>query len=297
MLKGFAFDPRDLRGIGIQVQKLEKADGSSALMIEGQTRLGFEKKPKEDKESPKKKEREREPLFSSGEAEKSGVKLTVQAPSSQSESPSQSKKNSQESDKTAEVEEIPHDPNQPTQPPQPGEASNLFLPSFSQIDRAAFEALPTRLRGEIHQEYSRRSASPALSAISDTRPRSLSPPRRLMTDKGTPLSRIAQALAPRTKDGSARSGAVSGLGKGETGMDGLKRGNIFERCAGQTSERGTKVVVSRVELEKLGLHPRVFYELPKEVQLEQLASARFEKLFGGGKMGVETPKGKKSGKK
>lgn len=81
-------------------------------------------------------------------------------------------------------------------------------------------------------------------------------------------------------------------------MDGLKRGNIFERCAGQTKERGTRVVVSRTELEKLGLDPRVFYELPKEVQLEQLASARFDKSFRGEKgKGKEVAKGKKVGKK
>ena len=64
-------------------------------------------------------------------------------------------------------------------------------------------------------------------------------------------------------------------------MDGLKRGTIFERCAGQSDERGTRVVVSRKELERLGMNARVFYELPKEVQLEQLANRRFEKSFGG----------------
>lgn len=275
ILKAFAFDPRDLRGIGIQIQKLEMVDKTDSHC--GQTKLGFEKRPKEAKEMPKKKERKTEPLLSSGEIEKSGVKLTVQPPSSQSDAHSKATKSSQGSD-DLDVQEFIPDPNQRTQLPKAGEASNLFLPSFSQVDRSAFEALPTQMRTEIHQEYSRRSASPALSAFSETRPPSLSPPKRLKTDKGIPLSRIAQALAPRTKDGSARSGAI--LGKGETGMDGLKRGNLFERCVGQTKERGSRVVVSRAELEKLGLDTRVFYELPKEVQLEQLASARFEKSFG-----------------
>ena len=64
-----------------------------------------------------------------------------------------------------------------------------------------------------------------------------------------------------------------------------------QRARSMTKERGTKVVVSRVELGRLGLDPRVFYELPREVQLEQFASARFEKSFGG----VQGKRKKKAG--
>jgi DNA repair protein REV1 len=295
-LKGFNFDPRDLRGIGIQIQKLEKPNGLAGGSADpAQTKLNFGKRSKE--ENPKVRKVD-------VDVEGSGITMTVQLPSSQSQSQtnsnshppssqSQPKANTEIQESTdissVNADTNPHPLPNPhsTQAPSPGTASNLHLPSFSQVDREAFEALPTQLRSEIKQEYSRRSASPALSALADTRPPSLSPQKKRTTDKGTPLSRIAQALAPRTKDGGARSTAILGGGANgrtggddETGMEGLQRGNLFERCAGQRELRGSKVVVTRAELERLGIDARVFYELPKEMQMEQLASARFEKSFG-----------------
>ena len=37
------------------------------------------------------------------------------------------------------------------------------LPSFSQVDMSVLEALPRELRGELENEYKRRSASPFVS--------------------------------------------------------------------------------------------------------------------------------------
>ncbi|EJD01689.1 DNA/RNA polymerase [Fomitiporia mediterranea MF3/22] len=243
LLKGFAFDPRDLRGVGIQIQKLEKASESNSHSGElGQAKLSFKKVSKEPKEKKEEKEEKIPPVV-----------LTVQPPSSQSADDD-------------EVQEIKPS----TPPPADGVASNLALPSFSQVDRSSFEALPDSLKKEIKTEYSRRSASPALSAISDDRTPSLSPPKKRTTNKGTPLSRITQALAPRSRDGSARSGASAGI----------QKQNIFERCGEQKETRGSRVVVTRAELVKLGIDPKVFYELPSDVQMEQLASARFARSFG-----------------
>ncbi|KAI5117254.1 hypothetical protein M0805_006417 [Coniferiporia weirii] len=230
LLKSLAFDARDLRGIGIQIQKLEKASESTERTRElAQAKLAFRKLPKEEKE-------------------RSDISLSVQPPSS------------------------PED-NVHTGPPSAAGAtttvSNLALPSFSQVDRTAFEALPTGLRDEITAEYSRRSASPALSAFSETA-RSLSPPPRRTTDRGTPLRRITQALAPRVRSGDALSAAAGSA----------QKHNIFERCQVQGGSRGTKVEVTRVELARLGIDPRVFAELPQEMQLEQLTSARFTRSFG-----------------
>ncbi|KAH8114089.1 DNA/RNA polymerase [Phellopilus nigrolimitatus] len=227
LLKSVAFDPRELRGIGIQIQKLEKATQSSEL---GQLKLDF--KPK--KVAKEAKEAKGRP----------DIALTVQPASS---------------------------PDFDSGPTQPTQASNLALPSFSQVDRKSFESLPVNLRHEITKEYSRRSASPALSGIGDSAP-SLSPPKRKTTDKGTPLGRITQALAPRNRTGSGLSSASAAA---------VQKHNIFERCQVQKETRGTKVEVTRAELARLGIDARVFAELPAELQLEQLASVRFARSFKG----------------
>lgn len=255
LLKSLGFEPCDLRGIGIQIQKLEKASSTATRQSrQGQSKLPFNiiSKKKEASEDDANKGENNGELI-----------LTVQPPSSQGED---------------EIEIIVPGSTPPTakseEEEKEGMASNLFLPSFSQVDRSAFESLPTQIRKEITTEYARRSASPAFSAISDDRTSpSLSPPKRKTTDKGTPLSRIVQALAPRSRDGEARSAASRNIVKM----------NIFERCEKQKERRGTRVEVTRAELAKLGLDARVFYELPTELQLEQLANARFERSFGKGK--------------
>lgn len=230
LLKSFAFDPKELRGIGIQVQKLEKASDIRSDGL-GQSKLGFQKLKKSS--SPSKASTSK-----AVEGDEEAPHIVVHQPSSQDDD---------------EIQEIP-----PPESDNPASASNLFLPSFSQVDRTAFEALPSDIRVEIKQEYHRRSASPALSAISDGAS-SLSPSKIRTTSKGTPLSRITQALAPRSR----------------SSLSNLKH-NIFEKCQG----RKPQVEVTREELRRLGIDPLVFMELPKELQLEQLASARFTKSFG-----------------
>lgn len=230
LLKSFAFDPKELRGIGIQVQKLEKASDIRSDGL-GQSKLGFQKLKKSS--SPSKASTSK-----AVEGDEEAPHIVVHQPSSQDDD---------------EIQEIP-----PPESDNPASASNLFLPSFSQVDRTTFEALPSDIRDEIKQEYHRRSASPALSAISDGAS-SLSPSKIRTTSKGTPLSRITQALAPRSR----------------SSLSNLKH-NIFEKCQG----RKPQVEVTREELRRLGIDPLVFMELPKELQLEQLASARFTKSFG-----------------
>lgn len=230
LLKSFAFDPKELRGIGIQVQKLEKASDIRSDGL-GQSKLGFQKLKKSS--SPSKASTSK-----AVEGDEEAPHIVVHQPSSQDDD---------------EIQEIP-----PPESDNPASASNLFLPSFSQVDRTTFEALPSDIRDEIKQEYHRRSASPALSAISDGAS-SLSPSKIRTTSKGTPLSRITQALAPRSR--SSLSNA---------------KHNIFEKCQG----RKPQVEVTREELRRLGIDPLVFMELPKDLQLEQLASARFTKSFG-----------------
>lgn len=281
-MKSFTFDPKELRGIGIQIQKLEKAltsaqDGSREL---AQSKLVF----KTMKESVCSSQESSQPLKKPTTPE---VDISIVPPSS-------SPKNN-DNDDDEEIIEIAAPPSpKHTQPPKKGEASTLALPSFSQVDNTVFSALPTQMREEIKGEYSRRSASPARTALGEHMDaRSLSPPRRgngggggVRTNKGTPLSRITQALAPRTRTGDARSSASAAAARSAAAQadpeGGGGGGNIFERCERQKERRGTKVEVTRVELRRLGIDIEVFLELPVELQLEQLASARFGRSFGGG---------------
>ena len=167
-------------------------------------------------------------------------------------------------------------------------SERLDLPSLTQIDPSALEALPADIRAEIRNEYNRRSASPALSILS-TEDGSIidgHSEKIRTTDKGTPLRRITQALAPRNA-----AGQLPGV-----------YGNIFERCKARAKARsvsiengpssaeesspikvGIKVKVTGEELKKLGIDPFVFAELPTDLQLEQLSSARFAHSFGKGK--------------
>lgn len=283
-MKSFAFDPKELRGIGIQIQKLEKAltsaqDGSREL---AQSKLVFKTIKESGSSSQESSQPSKKPITPE-------VDISIVPPSS---SP---KNNDNNDDGDEEIIEIAAPPSpKHTQPPKKGEASTLALPSFSQVDNAVFGALPTQMREEIKSEYSRRSASPARTALGEHMDaRSLSPSRRgigggggVRTNKGTPLSRITQALAPRTRTGDARSSASAAVvrsaaaqadSEGEGGG-----GNIFERCERQKERRGTKVEVTRAELRRLGIDIEVFLELPVELQLEQLASARFGRSFGGG---------------
>ncbi|KAH8100333.1 DNA repair protein [Cristinia sonorae] len=236
LLKGFGFDPKELRGIGIQVQKLEKASGH-AEVEQGQAVLPF--KPVESAKEKAGVGQNDKPLNAVVPP-----KINVLPPSS------------------PDVQELP--------PPAHAQTSKTShdLPAFSQIDRSVFDALPEDIRKELEAEYKRRSITPdPLPAIPAKRVRfaSLAPadvfPKVKITVKGTNVKRITQQLAPRGR--SSISPQKTALFK--------KRDIPF------------KVNVSEEELRKLGLDPDVFAMLPRNIQREQVAAARFQKS---GKIGV-----------
>ena len=224
LLKSFSIDPGELRGIGIQILKLEKANDDTKES--SQLKLDFEPKLK---------------LTESDKNDKIANTIYLRNPSTMTtQIPVSSDVELRESAMGSQQISI----------------SVLDLPSFSQVDRSAFEALPQELKEEIKLEFHRRSASPALSSTNDTSP---SPTKRKTTNKGTPLSRITQALAPRSRSSLSST-----------------KHNIFER-----SQKGpASVQVTIEELKGLGFDPHVFAELPVELQMEQLANARFSKSFG-----------------
>jgi DNA repair protein REV1 len=169
MLKSFNFDPKDLRGIGIQIQKLEP---SLAPVNPGQAQLPFK-----SMESPSKTMEGTGHDPDPRSHPEDDVQVVVHPPSLPSEA----------------VDET--DGDLVTGPPRSSDI--LDLPSFSQIDKDVLNALPGDLRQELEAEYKRRSISPFPTKIPVPPPIK---PRSRFTVKGTTnLKRITQQLAPSNR--------------------------------------------------------------------------------------------------
>ncbi|TCD63972.1 deoxycytidyl transferase [Steccherinum ochraceum] len=229
LLKSLNFDPKELRGIGVQVQKLEKASDVAKA------------KPVTDHSE-----------YAAHPIEPPGI--NVEPPSS----PDRDQISGRQF-------------REPSKARASGSAHDL--PSFSQVDMSVYvyESLPEDIRQELEGEYKRRSVTPAFPPEIESpskRVRFASPqkptnvfPKLKISVKGTNVKRITQQLAPRNR--ASISPKKSTLFK--------KRNVLF------------KVNISETELKKLNLDPEVFAMLPKDIQREQLAAARFKKS---GKIGV-----------
>ncbi|KAI0927848.1 hypothetical protein AcW2_004036 [Taiwanofungus camphoratus] len=175
LLKSFNFDPKELRGVAIQIQKLERSSALSGNDT-GQAVLPFKPTGAKFKTADL---TETLPLsdYANGK-DAIGPNIVIQPPS-------------QDDD---EVELI--------RPPSPKvHAGSLDLPSFSQVDMSIFEALPDDVRRELEVEYNRRSVTPdTVSNAPRSRSTSLAiEPNHKITVKGTNVKRITQQLAPRSR--------------------------------------------------------------------------------------------------
>ncbi|CCM04532.1 uncharacterized protein FIBRA_06713 [Fibroporia radiculosa] len=171
LLKSFHFDPKELRGISIQIQKLEKNSEVSATES-GQAVLPF--KPKS---VPDTKDAPIDPVPVQDRRREPGIVV---------EPPSQ------------ELDAIQLAPS----PDRPVAQAVLDLPSFSQVDMSVFQALPDDVRKELETEYHRRSITPGLQTDRVSRSRSPSvavDPKFKITVKGANVKRITQQLAPRSR--------------------------------------------------------------------------------------------------
>ncbi|EGN96299.1 hypothetical protein SERLA73DRAFT_59278 [Serpula lacrymans var. lacrymans S7.3] len=231
LLESFDFDPKELRGIGIQIQKLEMSSNSGSTEP-GQAKLPFKPVP----ESPSK----------------------VQASSSRRDSinnpippvivnpPSQDKKL---------LDGLPKKAAKPFVPD---------LPSFSQVDKGVFDALPEDVRKELEVEYKRRSHSPMPAQTSSVFPirskssEPISDYNNRITVKGTNVKRITQQLAPRNRASLSP-----------------RKNMLFTKRDGPSA-----LQVSEAELEKLEIDPEVFFVLPIDMQREQLLMARHSRARG-----------------
>ncbi|KAI5987483.1 hypothetical protein EDD15DRAFT_2173399 [Pisolithus albus] len=222
LLKSFNFDPRELRGVGIQIQKLEK---TGTAENSAQARLPFQ--PALRPKTPDKAE----PVQVTG----GPPQIVVQPPSQ---------------------EEILQ---QNGVSPGGEEASAHDIPSFSQVDKEVFDALPEDIRKELENEYKRRSKSPVLN-VPPPVPAERHP-RIVVKGAGTNVKRITKQLAPRTKT------TIS-----------PRKSTLFARRV--TRVGPSSVRVSEAELQELGIDPEVFAALPVDVQREQLITARHLKNGG-----------------
>ena len=226
LLKSFNFDPKDLRGIGIQIQKLENSSSSGTLGA-SQAQLPFKRL-----ESPTKSTSPTHSDLSN----KDTLQIVVQPPSDDM------------------AEDLAPVDDQPVAGPSRTQGQDL--PSFSQVDKEVFDALPDDVRMELEAEYRRRSHSPA--PISLGNPTRRSDPKGLfpkITVKGTNVKRITQQLAPKTRS------VIS-----------PKKHNIFRRSG---------ISITDDELRELDIDPEVFALLPEDMHREQLAIARQAKKPGG----------------
>ncbi|KAI0062098.1 DNA repair protein [Artomyces pyxidatus] len=171
LLKSFEIPPHELRGLGIQIQKLEDATAPAAEP--GQARLPFKRIP-----SPSKAE------ASSRKTVAQTTSVAPQVPKIvlQTASPG---RDTDVVDVHKSVTPAPH----------------LDLPSFSQVDMSVFDALPEDVRKELEAEYKRRSASPAVQIAPPRPPPPVLPiPRiRVKGVKKVNFERITRQLAPRSK--------------------------------------------------------------------------------------------------
>ncbi|KAI0781503.1 DNA repair protein [Trametes elegans] len=165
LLKSFNFDPRELRGIGIQIQKLEKASGVQQVEL-GQAVLPF-------KRVEAFQDRRKEVGVKVQPAKASGPLGTIVPPSQED----------------YEVQVV-------DKPAADSSKVDVDLPSFSQVDMSVFEALPDDLRKELEAEYKRRSGTPGPAPKGAMPP----PPEPEKKSVGGPnLKRITRQLAPRNR--------------------------------------------------------------------------------------------------
>ncbi|KAG0706469.1 hypothetical protein DFH29DRAFT_798311 [Suillus ampliporus] len=212
LLNSWGFDPKELRGVGIQIQKLDMPSASDAT-DSGQVKLPFyvQSSPTD---------------VQSDAGQDLGVPMIFPEPPSQ--------------------DDLLQNDNEagPSRP-----FPTVDLPSFSQVDKDVFDALPDDVRKELEVEYQRRSRSPtpAEQPSHDVRPK--------ITVKGVNVKRITQQLAPKNRT------SVS-----------PRKNMLFTKRDGPSYMR-----VSDAELRKLDIDPDVFSVLPVDLQREQLIMARHAK--------------------
>ena len=285
MLRSLNFDPKELRGIGIQIQKLEGAAAKPAAQVAGQTLIQFKSNDEASKDdfASSRKEEKRPITCWPVPLQSSPIVIYSDEPPAEIHLPPPPI----EISIRAEAAETSVEHNSITLVKRT-ESLHLDLPSFSQVDMSVLEALPEDVRRELEAEYSRRSAPPpavAQTAATSTTvvttnavagpSRLPAPAKRVAWGDRVPKNskRIAQQLAPK------RGGAV------------VPRKDPWEALTRWLEKpkkfKGTRSGPSHVvydaspnELRLLGIDPEVFNLLPREIRREQLSGAKIARETG-----------------
>ena len=169
LLKSFNFDPKELRGISIQIQKLEKTPGPQDAEL-GQALLPF-----------KRVDTVKPPRTEGASTSPNELPRIAVQPASQDD----------------DIQII--DPPAKSASPQ----AEFDLPSFSQVDMSVFEALPEDVRKELEDEYKRRSVTPGpVPGPKEPTPAPEPGPsvrRYNFSARGVNVKRITRQLAPRSR--------------------------------------------------------------------------------------------------
>lgn len=270
LLKSFNFDPKELRGIAIQIQKLEKT-GAAPEGEQGQAILPF-----------KRVEKQKDNV-----AETSVVKPAEPKRLSSMPPPPLSQARIQGPPEDEDIVEFAGPSRQPVKPPPAPD-----LPNFSQLDMSVLEALPEDIRRELENEYKKRADPNPQPEAGPSKPKPakdlstflVAPgPKSKTSVKGTKapnVARITKQLAPRNQPAIPTAKSTTLFKKRENSIPRTSETTpAAETIAAPnldgiavTSSGGVKTTDE--ELRKLGIDLDVFVQLPRELQLEQLQGAR-----------------------
>lgn len=250
MLKSFKFDPKELRGLGIQIQKLEPANAAAQAPV-GQSTLGFIKARADDSKSS---------TSASTSIEAAMPLLSVNPP----------------------VED-------PVKPQQQA-ASNAFdLPSFSQVDQSVLQALPKEIREELEAEYRKQREPVATTSAREpalfSKPFNLKPPPRVKFTGIFP-DRKSKTPAELFPDKPAAQGNYKRIThqlapKGRANISPAKSA-LFALLERNQKKKPPPPMprITDAKLIELGIDPEAFSCLPRQIQDEQLVMARLIKKNG-----------------
>jgi DNA repair protein REV1 len=236
LLRALNIPPHELRGISIQIQKLDA--GSGCVPTAGQGRLPFRPAPDATTAS------------------------TITRTTLKDRAPSRVLVTPQlEPEAPVPLEQI---------------AERVDLPSFSQVDMTVFEALPEDIRKELETEYRRRSAplpKPEVPAEPPPRAASVTPSRGSRNERFRARGAGASRGRRGTFSRQVRGGSPSWL-QPPRGGSGPPRGRPTIPFAPPAAVAVATIRIKAGELAELGIDEDVFAALPVRIQREQLAAAR-----------------------
>ncbi|TDL15610.1 hypothetical protein BD410DRAFT_103283 [Rickenella mellea] len=252
LLKTMTIPPEELRGIGIQITKLESTEASA-------------------------------------EASHGGGQGLLTFKSNAGKSDGQTGDRGDTADGVGQQDEAAEVFNENLPPAHTGlesgrrelpESETLDIPSFSQVDMSVFEALPPDVRQELEEEYKRRSATPFPKPEPPPPPPPSPPKQESRASTKSPVKRGRHTVSHITRQLAPRSRAS---------ISPRKHG-LFRKRPPPIPKRPIKINVTEEELAKLGIDAVIFAMLPPDIQQEQLNGARYAKKFGVEELDVTAPK-------